>query len=98
VGAVSAQKVADAFYEKFRDKVKKTIEENLSTIGRELGEERADQWDENTLNRMQRKSRVTFSDERIDALTGSWSRENGEFTSVFWSSKELPAGIYTPPA
>jgi len=38
--------------EKFRDKVKKTIEENLSTIRRELGAERADQWDENTLNNM----------------------------------------------
>ena len=38
--------------EKFRDKVKKTIEENLSTIRRELGAQRADQWDENTLNNM----------------------------------------------
>jgi len=38
--------------EKFRDKVKKTIKENLSTIRRELGAERADQWDENTLNNM----------------------------------------------
>ena len=38
--------------EKFRDKVKQTIEENLSTIRRELGEERADQWDEDTLNKM----------------------------------------------
>ncbi len=38
--------------EKFRDKVKKTIEDNLSTIRRELGEERADQWDQNTLNNM----------------------------------------------
>jgi len=38
--------------EKFRDKVKKTIEENLSTIGRELGQDRADQLDEDTLNRM----------------------------------------------
>jgi len=38
--------------EKFRDKVKQTIEENLSTIRRELGAERADQWDESTLNQM----------------------------------------------
>jgi lipoate-protein ligase A len=38
--------------EKFRDKVKKTIEENLSTIRRELGEDRADQWDEDTLNNL----------------------------------------------
>ena len=38
--------------EKFRDKVKKTIEENLSTIRRELGEQQSDQWDEGTLNNM----------------------------------------------
>ena len=38
--------------EKFRDKVKKTIEENLSTIRRELGEDEAGQWDEDTLNNM----------------------------------------------
>jgi lipoate-protein ligase A len=38
--------------EKFRDKVKKTIEENLSTIRRELGEQQSDQWDEDTLNHM----------------------------------------------
>jgi len=38
--------------EKFRDKVKKTIEENLSTIGRELGEAQSDPWDEGSLNIM----------------------------------------------
>ena len=38
--------------EKFRDKVKKTIEENLSTIHRELGDGEAGRWDEDTLNRM----------------------------------------------
>ena len=38
--------------EKFRYKVKKTIEENLSTIGRELGRERAGQLDEDSLNQM----------------------------------------------
>ncbi len=38
--------------EKFRDKVKKTIKENLSTIRRELSEEKANQWDEDTLNAM----------------------------------------------
>jgi lipoate-protein ligase A len=38
--------------EKFRDKVKKTIEENLSTISRELGQKKAEQWDEATLNTM----------------------------------------------
>ena len=38
--------------EKFRDKVKKTIEENLSTIKRELGEAKAAQWDDPALNGM----------------------------------------------
>ena len=38
--------------EKFRDKVKKTIRENLSTIRRELGGDRAARWDESTLNKM----------------------------------------------
>jgi len=36
--------------EKFRDKVKKTIEENLSTIRRELGDTSADKWNDETLN------------------------------------------------
>jgi lipoate-protein ligase A len=38
--------------EKFRDKVKKTIEENLSTIRREIGEEVLSRWDEAALNNM----------------------------------------------
>ena len=38
--------------EKFRDKVKRTIEGNLSTIRSELGEKKADQWDEDTLHNM----------------------------------------------
>ena len=38
--------------EKFRDKVYKTLVENLSTIRRELGEDAASQWDEATLNAM----------------------------------------------
>jgi lipoate-protein ligase A len=36
--------------EKFRDKVHKTLTENLSTIRRELGEERAAQWTDERLN------------------------------------------------
>jgi len=36
--------------EKFRDKVHKTMEENLTTIRRELGETRASAWDEASLN------------------------------------------------
>jgi lipoate-protein ligase A len=38
--------------EKFRDKVKKTIEENLSTIQRELGAQQYEQWNEQSLNNM----------------------------------------------
>ena len=38
--------------EKFRDKVKKTIEENLSTIQRELGAQNYEQWNEQILNNM----------------------------------------------
>ena len=36
--------------EKFRGKIKKTIEENLSTIRRELGEQQSDRWNEDILN------------------------------------------------
>lgn len=36
--------------EKFRDRVQKTIEANLTTIRRELGEEQAAQWSESALN------------------------------------------------
>ncbi len=38
--------------EKFRDKVHKTLKENLSTIRRELGAEQAAQWKEITLNQL----------------------------------------------
>ena len=38
--------------EKFRDKVHKTLRDNLSTIKRELGDENASLWDEHTLNRL----------------------------------------------
>ena len=38
--------------EKFRDKIHKTLHDNLSTICRELGEERASEWDEASLNRL----------------------------------------------
>ena len=38
--------------EKFRDKVKRTIEGNLSTIHRELGTQESAKWDEETLNNM----------------------------------------------
>lgn len=38
--------------EKFRDKVKKTIEENLSTVAREIGKNAIARWREEDLNRM----------------------------------------------
>jgi len=38
--------------EKFRDKVHKTLRDNLSTIRREIGEEKASLWDEPTLNKL----------------------------------------------
>lgn len=41
--------------EKFRDKVHKTLVENLSTIRRELGEQQAKQWDETRLNALMAK-------------------------------------------
>ncbi len=37
-------------HEKFRDKIHKTLEENLTTIRRELGEKEASRWDEGMLN------------------------------------------------
>ena len=42
--------------EKFRDKVHKTLMDNLSTIHRELGPEEAAKWDEATLNAMTAES------------------------------------------
>jgi len=38
--------------EKFRDKVHKTLKDNLTTIRRELGEERTEEWSEGALNSM----------------------------------------------
>ena len=38
--------------EKFRDKVRKTLEENLTTIRRELGETEASRWGEDRLNEL----------------------------------------------
>jgi lipoate-protein ligase A len=38
--------------EKFRDKVYKTLKENLTTIRKEVGEQEAKAWDEGRLNRM----------------------------------------------
>ena len=57
--------------EKFRHKVKKTIEENLSTIRRELGEEKSAAFDEEVLNQrmVEAFSHLTgeFSPRKIDS-------------------------------
>lgn len=69
--------------EKFRDKVKKTIEENLSTIRRELGPEQAESWTEPALNALlieefqgilgplEPRGRDRALDDKIEELT-SW--------------------------
>jgi lipoate-protein ligase A len=43
-------KVLNVPDEKFRDKIHKTLKENLTTIRKELGENEASRWDEPTLN------------------------------------------------
>jgi len=48
--------------EKFRDKVHKTLQENLTTIRRELGEKESSRWDERTLN--------TFMAEEFQKILG----------------------------
>ncbi len=61
--------------EKFRDKVKKTIEENLSTILRELGEKQAGLWDENTLNQMMAEEFEKLLGPLKNAKKDSWLAE-----------------------
>lgn len=56
--------------EKFRDKVHKTLRENLSTIRRELGEEAARKWDEKTLNEMMARA--------FQSLVGSMEEKEKE--------------------
>ncbi len=70
--------------EKFRDKVKKTIEENLSTIRRELGEQKYQQLNEPTLNDMMV--------EEFEKLLGSLkpSNKNDELIAKM---KELEASM-----
>lgn len=74
--------------EKFRDKVKKTIEENLSTIFRELGQDKADQWNEAALNSMMTEEFVKLTGPmtigemdkaliaKMDELRGTMMHEN----------------------
>lgn len=70
--------------EKFRDKVKKTIEENLTTICRELGVSEAEQWDEQTLNYMMAEEFEKF----LGPLTPE--KKNGELVAKI---KELEASM-----
>jgi lipoate-protein ligase A len=60
--------------EKYRDKVKKTIEDNLSTIRRESGEETSDLWDEDTLN--------SLMAEEFDKLIGPFTPANTDKTLI----------------
>ncbi len=56
--------------EKFRDKIHKTLQENLTTIRRELGEQEASRWDEGTLN--------AFMAEEFQKLLGPMSQSEKE--------------------
>ena len=70
--------------EKFRDKVRKTIKENLTTIRRELGEENYRQWDESTLNQM--------IAEAFDKLSGPLKPSNKD-QEIITKMKELEASM-----
>jgi len=75
--------------EKFRDKIHKTLHDNLSTICRELGEERASEWDEASLNRLLVEEfekmfgtmEPSFKDE---ALKGKMNELQTEMLSEAW--------------
>ena len=75
--------------EKFRDKVHKTIRENLTTITRELGEDSAAQWDEETLNNMMAEEFAQLlgpmTSAELDApLIQKMDELNTELTSNDW--------------
>ena len=75
--------------EKFRDKIHKTLHDNLSTICRELGEERASEWNEASLNRLLVEEfekmfgtmEPSFKDE---ALKGKMNELQTEMLSEAW--------------
>jgi len=75
--------------EKFRDKVHKTLRENLSTIRRELGEKEAGQWDEARLNGLlaeefQKLLGPMEPSERDDALIAKMDELRGQMISEEW--------------
>jgi lipoate-protein ligase A len=75
--------------EKFRDKVKKTIQDNLSTIRRELGEEAVGPWDEATLNNMMVEAFSKLTGpmkpvERDDELTAKMDELSGTMMHEDW--------------
>ncbi len=75
--------------EKFRDKVHKTILENLTTITRELGTERVSQWDEEALNAMMAEEFGQLLGpmapvEKDDRLAGKMAELKIKLTSDEW--------------
>jgi lipoate-protein ligase A len=75
--------------EKFRDKVHKTLRDNLTTIRRELGEEKANAWDEATLNGMmaeefQKLIGTTEPGGKDDALTAKMEDLEARMTTDAW--------------
>lgn len=86
--------------EKFRDKLYKTLRQNLSTIRRELGEEAAQHWDEATLNNlmaeafeklmgpMEPSGKDRQLQEKMAALA-SWMLND---RWLFQESRKLPSG------
>ena len=79
--------------EKFRDKVKKTIQDNLTTIRRELGEDAADRWSEDKLNAMLADafSRVTGPMEQgvmDDRLTEKMTEIEKRMNNEEWLSRK----------
>ena len=75
--------------EKFRDKVHKTLRDNLTTIRRELGEERAREWSEDALNAMmaeefQKLVGTMETSGEDDALTARMNDLRALMTSDVW--------------
>lgn len=75
--------------EKFRDKVHKTLKDNLTTIRRELGEEQARTWSEERLNAMmaeefQRITGPMEPSEKDGALAAKMTEMAAQMTAETW--------------
>jgi lipoate-protein ligase A len=75
--------------EKFRDKVHKTLKDNLTTIRRELGEEKAKEWGETALNAMmadefQKLVGTMETSGKDDVLTAKMDDLGAMMTSDAW--------------